>query len=104
LDQVCSHEVPQEGSGCLLCELAGQIENVQECGEIVAVFEESDDRRMLLEYLSGLRIYLRSMGFRIEERNRYLKRLQIDPGGSDKIDELETAMSFLRQEIADLKK
>jgi hypothetical protein len=35
----------------------------------------------------------------VQENTRYRDRLQIDPGGSDKIDELQQAVQFLRQPI-----
>ena len=39
----------------------------------------------------------------MKECTRYKERLVIDPGGGDKIDELESAMGFLRSEIEQLK-
>lgn len=40
----------------------------------------------------------------LEENKELRDRLQIDPGGSDKIDELEQCIQFLRHEIESLKK
>ena len=34
-----------------------------------------------------------------EERDRYYDRLEFDPGGSDKIDELEQSIQFLRHDL-----
>jgi hypothetical protein len=39
-----------------------------------------------------------------EENEKFRARLQIDPGGSDKIDELEEAMNHLRFQYEELKK
>lgn len=39
----------------------------------------------------------------VQDNTRYRDRLQIDPGGSDKIDELRQATQFLRHEIESLK-
>lgn len=35
----------------------------------------------------------------VEDNTRYRDRLQIDPGGSDKIDELRTAQDFMQHDI-----
>ena len=39
-----------------------------------------------------------------DERSRYRERLQIDPGGSDKIDELEQALTLSRHTIDTLRR
>jgi hypothetical protein len=38
----------------------------------------------------------------VRERDKYRDRLQIDPGGSDKIDELEESIGFLRFQIRNM--
>jgi hypothetical protein len=56
---------------------------------------ETENKQLRADYTEAVRLYRE----RDAQAARYHDRLQIDPGGSDRIDELEAAIEHLRADV-----
>ena len=86
-----------------LDDLRLKIGKLDECIEIINSWfpkdEQENDTDTLKENMENIKNYFHCVRYLIEDHNRYRERLQFDPGGSDKIDELESAIELLRFDL-----